>query len=217
MLNSRADKPLGPYESLSRKAGMAKDDAGIRDLFVEIQRRTLGCDLPKPFLKRLARGESRFQRGKRSAITESELADAVNELGHELNPTVYSGTNALQIHLLRVNMSRQLDTLLAAPASSEGQPESLAPAGAVYMGFLLLRQKLANRAWFGDPVEQNKAWINAESKRSDSPTMEYQYKVTVRAEPVEETNFRLMLKNGLAEKRSETTKAFAEFLKRLGF
>jgi len=217
MPNFQRDKPPGPYESLSHKAETAKDDDSIRDLFVEIQRRTLGCDLAKTFLERLVRVQRRFQQGKKFVITESALADAVNALGYNLNPGLYSGTNALQIHLLRVHQSRELGTLLAAPATPESQQEAFTPAGAVYIGFFLLRQKLANRAWFGDPDEQNKTWISAQTRHQGPATTKSQYRLTIQPEPVEETNFRIMLKNDLPHKGSGAAHAFGEFLQSLGF
>jgi hypothetical protein len=170
-------------------------------------------------LKRLAHAQRDFQAGKRAPVTEEALAEAVNGLGRKLNPDIYSGTNALQIHLLRVHCMRDVKTLLASP--DHPQPESaadnrLSPAGAVYIGFLLLRQKLANPAWFGDPDAQNKIWMDSKTSHPPSPQTKYQYRVTVQAEPPEETKLRLMLAD-LAHENSATTKAFHQFLDALAF
>ena len=217
MQNSNREKSLNPYEPLNQKAANSRDAVSIRDLFIDIQLRTLGHPLPESLTKRLVNVQCRFQEGKQSPVTEAALAHAINRLGHRLNPVVFSGTNELQIHLLRLHMRGDLANLLTSPVSSMPRQETLSPPGAVYMGFLLLRQKLANRAWFGNPDEQNKIWIAAEAKRPNAADTKYQHRVTVQDEPMEETNFRLMMKIGLEDEHSMTTKAFREFLDSLGF
>ena len=208
-----------PYESLNQKAALARDEPSTRALFAEIQLRTLGGPLPQSMLRRLVRAQRDFHAGKRAPITEEALAEAINGLGRQLNPDVYSGTNALQIHLLRTHYLREIKALLASPdrPQADGATDNcMSPAGAVYIGFLLLRQKLANAAWFGDPDTQNKVWMESQASPSSSAETKYQYRVRLEAEPPEETKFRLMLMD-LSREDSATTKAFQQFFDALAF
>ena len=207
------------FDSLNQKATQAHDEASTRALFVEIQGNTLGAPIPKSMLKRLVRAQRDFQDGKRAPITEETLAQAINGLGRKLNPEIYSGTNALQIHLLRVHCMRDTKVLLASPdgPQPDGATDNrLSPAGAVYIGFLLLRQKLGNPAWFGDPDAQNKIWMEFQASHSSTAQTKYQYRVSVQAEPPEETKLRLMLMD-LTHEKSTTAKAFQQFLDALAF
>jgi hypothetical protein len=111
-------------------------------------------------------------------------------------------------------MMINLPTLLA--TGSPRPPDKMAandmsPAGAVYLGLLLLRQKMTNPAWFGDPDAQNKQWTEADSKRQPASKV-----VNMMDEPQQQTDFRIMLQKGLSNERSPATKAYQAFLTNLG-
>jgi hypothetical protein len=197
------------------KAG-AQADHEIRDLFALIQATTLGGPLPDALTRRLERAQQQFLRGDRPAFSELTLADAINRLGCRLNAAVYTGTNELQLHLLRKGLCRNVPVLLACPETGEPDADALSPAGAAYIGFLLLRQKLANPAWFGNPDEQNKAWIAFEANPKKGE-QKVQYRLSVQAEPVEATEFRALLRTASSHRRSKPAKAFAKFLDELRF
>jgi hypothetical protein len=183
---------------------------------VLIQATTIGSSLPDSFTKRFVRAQQQFLRGERAAVTSQALADAVNQLGRRLNAAVYTGTNELQLNLLRKSECPKLRVLLACPAEGEPDPHALPPAGAVYLGFFLLRQKLTNPAWFGNPDEQNKAWNAFEANRPKGE-QKYGYRVSVEPEPAEATEFRFLMRTASTHRHSKPAIAFEKFLDDLGY
>jgi hypothetical protein len=205
-------KPISFNKSLDLQAGGASDSASIRSLFIEIHSRNLFGSIPQSVLDRMVRAQAGFKQGTQAPVTEAAVADAVNTMGRELDPVTFTGTNALQVRLVRINRLMSLPTLLA--TGSPRPPDKIvandmSPAGAVYLGLHLLHQKLANPAWFGDPDTQNKQWLKAKAKPvSPAATANV-------TEPPEMTNFRLALQ-GLANEGSTATKAYHHFLDALG-
>lgn len=158
-----------PCQSLDDRARAARDHGAVRALTQEIIGRVLFAPLPTPLVERIIRAELTFKEGQSVAVTEGALAGAVNQLGRALGGALYTGTNALQIRLLRVAMFPDLPHLLNSPTpppSTSLVGPDLSPAGATYLGFLLLRQKLTNPAWFGSPDEQNEAWVDHRARQT---------------------------------------------------
>ena len=203
------------YQSLDRQAGQAKDSASIRALFLQIHARTLAAPMPQSVLDRLTRAQEGFLGGTQRAVTEEAVAEAVNAMGRSLDPVTYTGTNALQVHLLRISFLPKLPLLMASASprpANQIVSNDMSPAGAAYLGLILLRQKMTNPAWFGDPDSQNKVWSTWKPKTAAAGKPA----IVVRDERPEATNFRLMMTKGLANEGSTTTKAYHEFLNRLG-
>jgi len=213
----QAIAPINPrsfHKSLDLQA-KANTPASIRSLLVEIHSRTLSGPVPQSVLDRMARAQAGFMNRTQAPVTEADVANAVNVMGKALDPVTFTGTNALQVRLLRISMLPSLPTLMAG-----GSPRprdqivayDLSPAGAIYLGLLLIHQKLANPAWFGDPDVQNKQWVSA----ARSSAAAHGPRAYLREEPPEQTNFRMMFQKGLASEGSSTTKAYHQFLDALG-
>lgn len=198
------------HQSLDLQA-KANTDASIGQLFTEIHRRNLPGQAPATILDRMVRAQAGFINGTQAPVTEAEVANAVNVMGRVLDPETFTGTNERQVRLLRVAMLRFLPTLLAG-GSPRPQNKMVAndfsPAGAVFVGLLLLHQKLANPAWFGDPDVQNKLWASAR-RTQQAPQGPQSH---LRTESAVETNFRLMFQTGLGNENSSVTKAYHQFL-----
>jgi hypothetical protein len=121
----------------------------------------------------MVRAELSFQAGTHPAITEEALADAVNALGTKLGARRYTGTNAMQIRLLRVNFMAELQHLVRSYAPRADKSlvgPDMSPTGALWVGFTLLRQKLTNPAWYGNPDQQNRIALTASRRSSKSAT-----------------------------------------------
>jgi len=201
------------YQSLDRQSAEAKDTATIRTLMLEIHNRNLFGPMPQSVLERMIRAQAGFTKGKHAPVTETAVANAVNSMGRALDPVTFTGTNALQVRLLRIGLLPSFPNLLA--TGSPRPPDKivandLSPAGAIYLGLLLLRQKLANPAWFGDPDTQNQLWLSAKPKTPNAGS------ILRDEEPPEQTNFRLALQKGFINEGSSTTKAYHHFLDALG-
>lgn len=207
---------IAPSDSFHKSLDLqakANTPASISSLLADIHGRTLSGPLPQSVLDRMVHAQAGFMNRTQAPVTEAEVANAVNVMGKALDPVTFTGTNALQVRLLRISMLPSLPTLLAG-----GSPRprdqivayDLSPAGAVYLGLLLIHQKLANPVWFGDPDVQNKRWVSAARAAAHAP------RAYLREEPPEQTNFRMMMKKGLASEGSTTTKAYHQFLNALG-
>jgi len=204
------------YKSLDHQSVDAKDNATIRALALEIHNRTLFGPMPQSVLERLVRAQQGFLAGHHPSVTEAAVADAVNAMGNELDPVIFTGTNALQVRLLRIGMLPSLPSLMASPSprpSDKIVASDLSPIGGAYLGLLLLRQKLSNPAWFGDPETQNKRWAAAKPAQSGAAVNK---QIRAEDEPPEQTNLRLMLHQGFTNESSTTTKAYHHFLDSLG-
>ncbi len=206
-------KPDSAYKSLDVKSEAATSRENIRALFLEIHGRTMFGPMPKTVLDRLVKTQEAFLAGTQSPVTEQAVADAVNAMGRALDPETYTGTNALQVRLLRISFLPSLPNLLSSGSSrpaSKIVSNDLSPAGATYLGLLLVRQKLANSAWFGDPDIQNKKWVSPTTRAAGRKPAAF-----MRDEPAEQTKFRLSLQQGFSNEGSPETRAFHAFLDHL--
>jgi len=202
------------FKSLDQQTANAKDAASIRALFLEIHNRTVFGPLPESILQKAARAQENFLKGTQPPITEEAIANAVNTMGKTLIGNDFTGTNTMQVHLLRIRRLAVLPTLLATGSPRPADKivaNDMSPAGAVYLGLLLLRQKVANPAWFGDPDAQNKQLLSAQFKAVPRGKV-----IRVKDEPDEQATFRMMLQRGLADEGSSTTKAYHSFMDNLG-
>lgn len=209
--------PVNPYQHLDDAARVAHDAPTVGLLIDDIYGTALFGRLSPRLTERIVRAELSFQGGAHPAITEKALADAVNALGTQLGTGRYTGTNALQIRLLRVDFMAELPHLIRsyAPRADKSLVGSdMSPCGAVWVGFLILRQKLTNPAWYGDPDQQNKTWLAA-SRPTQSSTSSY--RSSTGPEPPEVTALANALTNGLAMEGSPVTSAFHNFLDIAGF
>ncbi len=157
-----AQSMRNPYESLDVKAQQATSESSCRALFQEIHGRTLFGTLPNSVMARLIRAQLGFVQSGHPTTTESAVADAVNFFGPLLDSAVYTGTNATQIRLLRLSFFFEVRHLLQAANRSAMEPlgdSILSPAGGMFLASLLLRNKLTNPAWYGDPDAQNKVFF----------------------------------------------------------
>src|SRR5258708_7514540 len=103
--------PMNPYQSFDDAARVAHDAQSVNRLVGLIYGSALFGRLSPQLTDRIVRAELSFQRAVHPAITENALADAVNALGTQLGPGRYTGTNALQIRLLRVDLMAELPHL----------------------------------------------------------------------------------------------------------
>jgi len=218
---SKALKGWDSYKLVDEKAIAAKDEVSVRALSEAV----VGAGLMRTtssFRERIARAQLAFQRGQHESITESALADAINYLGKALGGAIYTGTNCLQVHFIRVALFASLPNLLAsrtpAPEGVICCGPDLSPAGAAYVGIGLLSQKLVNPTWFGNPDEQNRR------AASWSPPPPGTYKIVDvpwgTAPPVPPKVEKLIGRleaPSMEDERSRTTARFHEFLDRAGF
>jgi hypothetical protein len=200
-----------PYESLDLKAEAAPTENSVRALFEEIHSRTLFGTLPSSLMTRLIRAQLSYVQDGKPTVTEATVANAVNFLGPLLDNTVYSGTNARQIRLVRESFFIEIRHLLQAPNRSITDvlgDDRLSPAGGVFVAFIVLRNKLTNPAWFLDPDEQIKLAF------SSDPTVRANLARLARAD--NSTRLWSKLTAGLADQTSRVVRAFDRFLDMLG-
>jgi hypothetical protein len=219
---SKALKGWDSYKLVDEKAIAAKDEVSVRALSEAVVGGAALMRTSSSFRERIARAQLAFQRGQHESITESALADAINYLGKALGGAIFTGTNRLQVHIFRVALFASLPNLLAsrtpAPEGMICCGPDLSPAGAAYLGLLLLSQKLVNPAWFGNPDEQNRR------AASWSPPPPGTYKIVDvpggMAPPLPPKVERLVSRleaPSMEDETSRTTARFHEFLDRAGF
>lgn len=199
------------YQSLDDAAKIATTRDAAQALSTEIVIRTLFGPLPQSFHSRVVEAELDHIAGRHSGIGEASIARAVDKLGITLGGTLYTGTNELQVHLLRVLLFRDIPNLLKSPGAlvEDGvtTPE-MSPMGAAFLGLLLLRQKLTNPVWFGNPDDQNRAWLGNQRPQGlrVQPAQPHEVTVLINA-----------LTKGLLNETSPVTAAFYKFLDDAGF
>jgi hypothetical protein len=203
-----------PYKSLDDRARDAKTFQSTQALVREIYARTLfGGELAPSLLLRVTRSEECTT--SCLGITENDVTAAVNMLGKELDPTNYTGTNVQQVRLLRVAMFGDLPHLLKSPTRPpDGKiiGSDMTPAGAFFLALTLLRQKISNPAWFGDPDKQNTEWVTRPRTTLNKEHNQVYSRVRVESELPRVTKIRQALVTGLANDRSPLASVFNRFL-----
>jgi hypothetical protein len=167
-------------------------------------------------LDRLVRAQLKFINGAEVKVTEASISSAVNMLGSALDKKSYSFTNERQVRLLRVSLFPELKYLLqspTAPPPNQLVSSDLSPAGGMFLACLLLRQKLTNPAWFGDPDEQNQRWMSPSKPDRNAPTG---HSLHIRPLSQHEANLIAVLTTGLSNDSSQTASDFNRFFDELG-
>lgn len=207
------------YQNLDDLARDAHDPASVQSLNQAIvgSYAMFGPVPESSLLPRMDRTELGYMGGRESKVTEASVANAINYLGRQLAGSSYTGTNELQVHLLRVDMYRNLPHLLQSPTPHSAKKlvgPDMTPAGGAFIALFLLSQKLTNSDWFGDPDTQNKKWLawvpdpNARIVSYISPST---------PDPPVAVAVRHKLERGLQSENSSTTRGFHRFLDIVGF
>src|SRR5437773_10521765 len=105
-------------------------------------------------MARLIRAQLGFVQSRHPTTTESAVAAAVKFFGPLLDSAVYTGTNATQIRLLRLDFFFDVRHRLQAANHSAMEllgDNTLSPRGGSLIAFLLSRNNLTSHAWDGDP------------------------------------------------------------------
>jgi hypothetical protein len=207
-----------PYQHIDDLSKNATDKATVETLYRLITGSTFFGPYPNSISSRLYRTELAHEGAASSSITEKSVADAVNYLGQYLGGSTYTGTNELQVHLLRVAMFPDLPHLLKSPSPHDPKKlvgPDMTPAGGAYISLLLLRQKLTNPNWYGDPDTQNQQVLSHIPK----PQTQNRYTDTrrVEAEPPLSVAVRTQLARDFQNEKSATVAAFNRFLDLAGF
>jgi hypothetical protein len=206
-----------PYQHIDDLARNPRDYATIQALYEQITATTLFGPYPESISSRLYRNEMNHGGTTSSPITEKSIADAANYLGRYLGGSSYTGTNELQVRLLRVAMYRDLPHLLKSPTPPENKDvvgPDMTPAGGAYIALLLLRQKLTNPNWFGDPDAQNQLMLHPPNPQTQAKPFS---SLRVSQEPALSVAVRQKLARGLKSDNNAMTAAFHRFLDMAGF
>jgi hypothetical protein len=145
------------------------------------------------------------------------IADAANYLGRYLGGSSYTGTNELQVRLLHDAMYRDLPHLLKSPTPPENKDlvgPDMTPGGGAYIALLLLRQKLTNPNWFGDPDAHNQLMLHPPNPQTQAKPFS---SLRVSQEPALSVAVRQKLARGLKSDNNAMTAAFHRFLDIAGF
>ncbi len=206
---------INPYHSLDESSRNAVDGPSIQRLFQLIYGTTFFGELPSAMITRLTRAQQQAMRDPNGSVNEAGVADAINMLGSKLGHGSFTPTNATQVRLLRVSLYPDLPQLLRSPIAPPTDSivgSDLSPAGGVFLSFLLLRQKLVNPYWVGDPDEQNARWI-----KKDRPSIS-RAQTSLRITPMSPNEFQLemMIAKELKDGRGKTIAAFNRFFDLLG-
>jgi hypothetical protein len=205
-----------PYQHIDDLSRNARDYASVEALFHQITESTFFGPYPDSISSRMCRMELNHIGVESSRITERSVADAVNYMGKYLGGSSYTGTNALQVHLLRIAMYPDLPHLLKSPTPHDPQKlvgPDLTPAGGAYIALLVLRQKLTNPNWFGDPDAQNQVVLSY----TPDPQSQTSNVLRVEKEPALSITVRQKLARDLKSDSNGTVVAFQHFLDLAGF
>ncbi len=110
-----------PYQHVDDLARNAHDYPTVEALYQKIIGTTFFGLFPDSITSRMYRTELAHAGVMSSPITEKSVADAVNYLGQYLGGSGYTGTNELQVHLLRVAMYRNVPHLMKSPTPPDNQ------------------------------------------------------------------------------------------------
>jgi hypothetical protein len=214
----RSDQMLSanPYKRIDDLARNAKDYPSVKELYRQIAATTFFGPYPDSISSRLYRTEMNHAGSDSSPITETSVAKGVNYLGKYLGRSSYTETNALQVHLLRVAMYPDLEHLLKSPSPHDPKKlvgPDLTPAGGAYIALLVLRQKLTNPNWYGNPDIQNQKVLS----HSNSAQTSYTDTRRIEAEPPLSVEVRQKLARDFRNQNRATIAAFNRFLDLVGF
>lgn len=207
-----------PYQHVDDLSRNVHDEATVQALYQKIIGTTFFGPFPDSITSRMYRTELARAGVTSSPITEKSVADAVNYLGQYLGGSNYTGTNELQVHLLRIAMYRDIPHLLKSPTPPDHQKlvgPDMTPAGGAYIALLLLRQKLTNPEWFGDPDAQNQLalsyHVDPQAQARDSIATQ------VYKEPALSVAVRRKMDRDFKGNGNATISAFHRFLDLVGF
>jgi hypothetical protein len=113
-------------------------------------------------------------------------------------------------------MYRDLPHLLKSPTPPANQDlvgQEMTPAGGAYIALLLLRQKLTNPNWFGDPDAQNQFVLS----HPPNPQQRARDTLSVYHEPALAAAVRQKIARDFRKDNNATVSAFHHFLDIAGF